>query len=90
MYCNAFYLSMLFSNNSPRNKGPEFDPTYWQNNSSLDDHLKCHPLSSGSVPSGRLKNPEDIDKWSSLAFFFSERKKSVTRAWVIFGQSDGQ
>ena len=31
------------------------------------------PLSLGPIPSGRLKNLKDVDKWSSLSLYFSIR-----------------
>ena len=36
------------------------------------------PLSLGPIPSGRLKNLKDVDKWSSLSFYLPVRGMSVT------------
>ena len=36
------------------------------------------PLSLGPVPSGRLKNLKDVDKWSSLSLYLPVRGISVT------------
>ena len=46
--------------------------------SSSDDHLKFYPLSVMLIPSGRLKNTRDVDKWSSLRICLSVRGLSVT------------
>ena len=36
------------------------------------------PLSLGPIPSGRLKNLKDVDKWSSLSLYLPVRGMSVT------------
>ena len=36
------------------------------------------PLSLGPIPSGRLKNLKDVDKWSSLRLYLPVRGMSVT------------
>ena len=36
------------------------------------------PLLLASIPSGRLKNLNDVDKWSSLSLCLSVRAVSVT------------
>ena len=36
------------------------------------------PLSLGPIPSGSLKNLNDIDKWSSLSLYHPVRRMSVT------------
>ena len=36
------------------------------------------PLSLDPIPSGRLKNLKDIDKWSFLSLFVSVRGMAVT------------
>ena len=46
--------------------------------SGLDDHFNCGPLSLGPIPSGRLKNLKDVDKWSYLNLCLSVRGMSVT------------
>ena len=37
------------------------------------------PLSMGSILSGRLKKPIDVDKWPSMSLCLSVRAMSVTR-----------
>ena len=60
-------------------KQPSFNPRYsryiavWMTTES-----DC-PLSSGSTPSGRLKNQRDIDKWLFLSLCLSVRGMSVTK-----------
>ena len=46
--------------------------------SDLDDYLKWQSLSLGPIPSGRLKNLKDLDKWPSMSLCFSLRGTSVT------------
>ena len=36
------------------------------------------PLSLGPIPSGRLKNLKDVDKWSSLSLYLPVRGMPVT------------
>ena len=36
------------------------------------------PLSLGPIPSDRLKNLKDVDKWSSLSLYLPVRGMSVT------------
>ena len=44
----------------------------------------------GPIPSGRLKNLKDIDKWSSLSLYLSVRGMQVTcELGLYFVQSDG-
>ena len=40
--------------------------------------LNGGPLSLGPIPSGRLKNLKDVDKWSSLSLYLQVRGMSVT------------
>ena len=35
-------------------------------------------MSLGPIPSGRLKNLKDVDKWSSLSLYLQVRGMSVT------------
>ena len=35
-------------------------------------------MSLGLIPSGRLKNLKDVDKWSSLSLYLQVRGMSVT------------
>ena len=35
-------------------------------------------MSLGPIPSGRLKNLKDVDKWSSLSLYLPVRGMSVT------------
>ena len=42
------------------------------------------PLLLGRIPSGRLKNFSDTDKWSSLSLCLSVRGMSVTRELGLY------
>ena len=44
------------------------------------------PLSLGPIPSGRLKNLTDIDKWSSLSLYLLVRGMLVT-SFIDWSQS---
>ena len=46
------------------------------------------PLSLGPIPSGRLKNLKDVDKWSSLSLCLSVRGMQVTMS-LYSVQSNG-
>ena len=55
-----------------------------------DDHLNVSHRSLGPIPSGRLKNPGHIDRWSSLGFCILVKGMSVTRRLgLYFGTWDG-
>ena len=41
-------------------------------------------MSLGPIPSGRLKNPRDVDKWSSLRHCLSLCGMSVTRELGLY------
>ena len=43
----------------------------------------------GVIPSGRLNNLKDVDKWSSLSFSLSVRRISVFVSWIVLVKSDG-
>ena len=43
-----------------------------------ESNQKMGPLSLGPIPSGRLKNLKDVDKWSSLSLYLPVRGMSVT------------
>ena len=39
------------------------------------------PLSLGPIPSGRLKNLNDVDKWSSLSLYLPVRDCQLLVSW---------
>ena len=52
--------------------------------------LNGGPLSLGPITSGRLKNLQDVDKWSSLSLYLPVRGMSVTcELGAVPVQSDG-
>ena len=59
------------------NTGCGFKPRYRKVHSGLDDHLNVCFLSLGVIPSA-IKNPKDVDKWSSLSLCLSVRGVSIT------------
>ena len=42
---------------------------YSQIHNGSNDHLNGGPLSLGPIPTGRLKNLKDVDKWSVQSMF---------------------
>ena len=51
-------------------------------------HLSGGPLSLDVIPSGRLKNLRDVDKWLSLRFCYPVRSMSITKTWTVLLQLD--
>ena len=41
------------------------------------------------IPSGRLKNPKDVDKWSSLSLCLQLGECELLVSWTVPVQSDG-
>ena len=55
------------------------NPRYSQIPSAGEDHLRWWSSVLRPIPSGRLKNPRDIDKWSSTRLCLSVRGMSVRK-----------